>query len=76
MIIRTIIETDVIWIVEGEISAGMHLSQRLVIVFGMGGSAYKYLSTSANQKLSVSLIFVVAGLLTSLIPAKPVDVDR
>ena len=43
MIIRTIIETDVIWIVEGEISAGMHLSQRLVIVFGMGGSGLQVL---------------------------------
>ena len=54
----------------------MQLSQRLMIIFGKGGSTYRYLSTSANQKLSVSSIFVVAGLLTSLIPAKPVGVDR
>ena len=76
MVIRTVIETDVIWIVEGEISTGMHPSKRLMIIFGKEGSTYKYLSTSANQKLSVSSIFVVAGLLTSLIPAKPVGVDR
>jgi hypothetical protein len=64
MIIRTVIETNVIWVIEGEISTG-NASVSDTEIFGVGDFTYKYLSTSANQKLSVSLIFIVAGLLTS-----------
>ena len=37
---------------------------------------HRYFNTSANQKLSVSSIFPVFRLLTSWIPANPVEVLR
>ncbi len=62
----TVIKADMIRVVKGEISMRVGvpcLSQRSSI--SDGDTSYRYLSTSANQKLAVSSIFRVVLLFTS-----------
>jgi hypothetical protein len=73
----TVIKADMFRIIKGEISKSTGvISSYTNPTFGDEDTTHRYFSTSANQKLSVSSIFVVRGLFMSLIPAKPVGVDK